>query len=128
MQNHGGYKDTYEGFETDTVMTNGNFPDVNQYLSVAHQTDLAVEKLIEYFETVDDKVVICFFGDHQPSLDGTPETELYGKTLDESSLDEIQMRYEVPYLIWANYDAGTQANTLDTSLNSIRRSPFPPST
>ena len=118
MQNHGGYKDTYEGFETDTVMTNGNYPDVNQYLSVAHQTDLAVQYLIEYFEKVDDKVVICFFGDHQPSLQEPFYKQLNGYGLGGMGLDETENLFKVPFFIWTNYDTGTE--TVDcTSLNFL---------
>ncbi|MBQ6441201.1 MAG: LTA synthase family protein [Lachnospiraceae bacterium] len=118
MQNHGGYKDTYEDFETDTVMTNGNYPDVNQYLSVAHQTDVAVEKLIEYFEKVDDKVVICFFGDHQPSLQEAFYRQLNGYGLGGMELNEMQNLFKVPFFIWTNYDSA--AETVDcTSLNFL---------
>ena len=108
MQNHGGYKDTYEGFETDTVMTNGNYPDVNQYLSVAHQTDLAVQNLIEYFENVDDKVVICFFGDHQPSLQEAFYRQLNGYGLSGMELNEMENLFKVPFFIWTNYDSDTE--------------------
>lgn len=118
MQNHGGYKDTYEGFETDTVMTNGNYPDVDQYLSVAHQTDLAVQNLIEYFENVDDKVVICFFGDHQPSLQEAFYRQLNGYGLSGMALDEMQNLFKVPFFIWTNYDSETE--TVDcTSLDFL---------
>ena len=43
-----------------------NYPDVNQYLSLIHESDSALEYLISYFEKVDDPVEIVFFGDHQP--------------------------------------------------------------
>lgn len=118
MQNHGGYRDTYEGFETDTVMTNGNYPDVNQYLSVAHQTDLAVQYLIEYFENVEDKVVICFFGDHQPSLQEAFYRQLNGYGLGGMGLDETENLFKVPFFIWTNYESDTE-HVDCTSLNFL---------
>ena len=41
MQNHGGYRDTYDNFKNDVFGTNIYYSDVNQFLSLAHQTDLA---------------------------------------------------------------------------------------
>lgn len=121
MQNHGGYtSDLIPEEDSRHVPTNGaEYPDLNEYIALVQRSDADLAYLVNELEKLDEPVIVLFFGDHQPSLDSTPETELYGKALDESSLDEIQMRYEVPYLIWANYDAGTQANTLDTSLNYL---------
>ncbi len=69
MQNHGGY--TYEGenYTASVSLTEyDEFPEVEQYLSLLHETDKTVEYLISYFENVEDDVVIVFFGDHQPSI------------------------------------------------------------
>ena len=133
MQNHGGYtsglipeEDSYH------APINGvEYDDLNEYVSLMQRSDESLAYLIEQLEQLDEPVIVLFFGDHQPSLSGTPEEELYGKTLENSSLTEIQKRYEVPYFIWANYEPATQgdeqanatANTqpvaLDTSLNYL---------
>ena len=77
-------------------------PDVEQYLSLIHETDLAVEHLITYFQNADEPVVILFFGDHLPKINET-FYEVIGDTA-AVTLDEQQKRYMVPFFIWSNYD------------------------
>lgn len=118
MQNHGGYTDFYENFTTDTYGTNMGYPDVNQYLSLARQTDLAVEKLVTYFSKADEPVVICFFGDHQPSLNTSFYRKLNGKGLSGLTIDELEELFEVPFFIWTNYES--ESRTVErTSLNYL---------
>ena len=118
MQNHGGYRDTYENFETDVYGTNIFYSDVNQYLSLAHQTDLAVKDLISYFSKEKEPVVICFFGDHQPSLNTAFYRRLNGKGLSGLTLEELEELYEVPFFIWTNYES--ESETVErTSLNFL---------
>lgn len=105
MQNHGGYTDYYENFRVDTYGTNVSYSDVNQYLTLAHQTDLAIEELVTYFSKVEEPVVICFFGDHQPSLNTAFYRRLNGKGLSGLTIDELQELYEVPFFIWTNYES-----------------------
>ncbi|MCM1258384.1 MAG: LTA synthase family protein [Roseburia sp.] len=118
MQNHGGYTDSYDNFVTDTFSTNIPYPDVNQYLTLAHQTDQAVEKLISYFNNVDKPVVVCFFGDHQPSLNTAFYRALNGKGLSGLTLAELEELYEVPFFIWTNY-ASESRHLEHTSLNFL---------
>lgn len=117
MQNHGGY--TYKGDHfTNHILLDeldGNFPEVEQYLSLIHETDLAVEYLINYFRNVEEDVLIVFFGDHQPKLEET-FYETIGATTD--SLDDQQKRYQIPFFIWANYDLEHQSVAC-TSLNYL---------
>ena len=65
MQNHGGYTEKYDNFDEQVRALGINYPDVNQYLSLIHESDASLEYLISYFENVDDPVEIVFFGDHQ---------------------------------------------------------------
>lgn len=118
MQNHGGY--TYTGDHyTQTISLedyDGKFPEVEQYLSLIHETDKAVEQLITYFREVEENVVIVFYGDHQPKLDESFYRTISGK--DSDTLEEQQKRYKVPFFIWANYDI--EEACLDcTSLNYL---------
>lgn len=118
MQNHGGYTESYENFPADVYTENMNYTDVNQYLSLAHQTDLAVKKLIDYFSGVEKDVVICFFGDHQPSLNTDFYRELNGKGTSGLTLDELQELFTVPFFIWTNYESESK-NVERTSLNYL---------
>lgn len=132
MQNHGGYTDSYENFVTDVYSTNIPYADVNQYLTLAHQTDLAVEKLVAYFEKAQRPVVICFFGDHQPSLNSRFYRLLNGKGLSGLTLAELEELYEVPFFIWTNFPSEsrhvehTSLNFLSTMLLEQAGIPLPP--
>lgn len=118
IQNHGGYTYTGENY-TKYISLNdfgSEFPEVEQYLTLIHETDKAIEYLITYFQNVDEDVIIVFFGDHQPRI-----KESFYETIGETTagtLDEQQKRYEVPFFIWANYDI--EEEYIDcTSLNYL---------
>lgn len=118
MQNHGGYHDEYDNFNDNIVMTNGYYPDVNQYLSLTNMTDKALQNLIDYFQNVDQKVEIVFYGDHQPSLNSNFYRQLNGKGLSGLSMQELENLFTVPFFIWTNYPTDTQ--TVDyTSFNYL---------
>lgn len=118
MQNHGGYTDTYRNFTNHVQMTNGYYSDVNQYLTLVNESDKALEKLITYFENVDDKVEIVFFGDHQPGLNSDFYRQLNGKGLAGLTLQELQDLFTVPFFIWTNYESQEKEVEI-TSLNYL---------
>lgn len=117
MQNHGGYNYVGENFEQSVSLSGyeNEYPTVNQYLSLIHETDKAVEYLISYFSKVDEEVVIVFFGDHQPRLEEGFYNEI-GAT--DETLDAQQNKFKVPFFIWTNYDS--EEKQIDcTSLNYL---------
>lgn len=118
MQNHGGYTEKYDNFDEKARMLGINYPDVNQYLSLIHESDSALEYLISYFEKVDDPVEIVFFGDHQPSLSSSFYPYLNGKGLGGLTLSELENLYTVPFFIWTNYDSDKESVEL-TSFNYL---------
>lgn len=104
VQNHGGYRYTGENY-TQSISLNergSEFPDVEQYLSLIHESDKAVEHLITYFQNVEEDVVVVFYGDHHPKVSEAFYEMISGTTA--NTLDEQQKRYTVPFFIWANYD------------------------
>lgn len=102
MQTHLPYTDTYE----DKEIYSENH-DVNTYLQRQNESDEALKTLIEYFNGYNEKVIILFFGDHQPYL-----------SVSEIINDE-ENKYKVPYLIWSNYDIETK-DYGDTSANFLQ--------
>lgn len=130
IQNHGGYNTgLIPEDETVNAPVNGaDYASVNEYASLIKCSDADLAYLIEELEDLDEPVAVLFFGDHQPSLSDVPEEELYGVNLDAASLEQLQERYEVPYLIWTNYEtegsdakSGKQVSTPSktTSLNYL---------
>ncbi len=118
MQNHGGYAQTYDNFNEDVYKLGRSYTDANQYFSLVHQSDQALEKLITYFSQEEDPVEIVFFGDHQPSLNSNFYPILNGKGLSNLTLEELEALYTVPFFIWTNYE--TEEETVPvTSLNYL---------
>lgn len=118
MQNHGGYTDTYSNFPEEIYKTGRSYTDVNQYLSLVHESDKAIQNLITYFEHVDDPVEIVFFGDHQPSLNSAFYEMMNGKGLSNLTMEELEDLYKVPFFIWTNYDS-TEKTVDITSLDFL---------
>ena len=116
MQNHGGYR-YYGPNYTGEIRLRGftqAYPRAEQYLTLIHETDAALRYLISYFAHVDEKVVVCFFGDHLPSLDQPFYEEIHGGPFQD--LTEQMLQYEIPFFVWANYDIEEQTVPL-TSIN-----------
>ncbi len=114
IQNHGSYG--YEGDDfTETEFCEGAEKSINQYLTVAHESDKAFEELITYFEEYPEDTIILMFGDHQPALDMPYET-LFADPEDAVAVREAN--YTVPYVMWANYDVDWEAQEV-TSLNYL---------
>ena len=104
MQNHGGYR--YEGPNyTKHIELTGysqDYPQAEQYLSVLHESDKALEYLIAELQDYPEDTVLLFFGDHFPNVESEFFEEVHGDPLDE--LDERAMKRTVPFFVWANYD------------------------
>ena len=119
MQNHGGY--TYDGAEFPTITISdmqGRYKETEQYLSLIRESDEAFKELINYLKRYDERTVVLMFGDHQPAVEQEFFEELYGKPLSKLSLEELQQRYKVPFVIWANYDIESKSN-VQTSPNFL---------
>ena len=118
IQNHGGYED--EDYETTVQIEEapGEYPQTEQYLSLTKKSDEALEYLIDYFSQQEEPVVILFFGDHWPNLESEFLSLLLGEDSSDLSFENIMREYEVPFLIWANYDLdGEEIETV--SLNYL---------
>ena len=118
MQNHGGYGEAYDNFHEGVYKIGRSYTDANQYLSLVHESDKAVENLINYFSKVDDPVEIVFFGDHQPDLEETFYNRLLHTDIQKLEGEDLEQLYKVPFLIWANYDI-KEENVEKTSNNYL---------
>lgn len=123
MQNHSPYTDGWVSPEGNISWqgggTAGNALQLEEYLTLTELSDRALEELITYFSQVEEPTVIVFFGDHQPTDSVVePIWTMQGKSGSMLSVQENQERYEVPYVIWANYDIPEAAGQ-DTSANYL---------
>lgn len=119
MQNHGAYDEIYSNFTPDIFVDGVPYESVSQYFSLVKRSDEALKNLITYFEEQEEPTVIVFFGDHQPNdAIAAPILSLNGKDVKNLSKEDEAKRYEVPYIIWANYDIREGKNE-DTSVNYL---------
>lgn len=117
MQNHGGYDYTGLDYE-ETLQLESSFPEARQYLDLLSYTDRSMENLLGYLEQCERDTVVLFFGDHFPEIDWDYYRALHGGEF--STLQEQQLQYTVPFLIWANYDIPEE--TVDcTGMNYLSR-------
>ena len=104
MQNHGGYISEPGTYDHNVTLTDtpGQYPAVEQYLSLLNASDRAMGYLFERLENTNEDTVVLIFGDHQPKLDVAFYRQLNGGKID--SLSEQMTQHTVPFVIWANFD------------------------
>lgn len=113
IQNHGGFEPGRENLEiSDEAKLYSEYEDAEVYLSLMQESDKQIERLISYFEKVDEPTVVCFFGDHLPALSNDFLNMLADGTGGEYN------RYTTPFFIWTNYDIDEQ-NLGNMSANYI---------
>ena len=119
VQNHSSYEYDGDDFETTVHLTStdGDYPRTEQYLSLIKASDEALEELITYFEGVDEKTIIVFFGDHQPNIESDFLDEIAPNR--NTTVNGYLTRYETPFVIWANYDTGGEDNLGIVSANYL---------
>lgn len=106
MQNHSGYSESYDNFIPEISATDIDSDALNNYLSLIYLSDRALEYIVSYFERIEEPTIIVFFGDHQPTNSVVrPIWELNGISDDSLTEEETARRYEVPYIIWTNYES-----------------------
>lgn len=103
IQSHGSYTDS--GYPAEVTLTDapGVYPQAEQYLTLVNRTDEAFLELVEYVRTMEEPTIILMFGDHQPSLEQGFLDKAYGVTQDRMTMAQYMGKYQVPYVMWANY-------------------------
>lgn len=119
MQNHSPYTAEYDNFIPDITVNGSESQVLSRYLSLIKRSDAALGRLIEYFETVEEDTVIVFFGDHQPADSVIKDIwTLNGVDAKQLTEEEECRRYQVPFVVWANYDIQEETDVV-TSANFL---------
>ena len=106
LQNHGGY-DTglLSSYPYDGVTVGGEVIDgMSEYLSCIDASQEDLDYLLGELSQLDRKVIVVFFGDHQPGFNDQIAEAACGVAVGDLTLDQVQQRFETPYFVWANYD------------------------
>ena len=119
MQNHSGYSEDFDNFTPEITATDCGSESLDRYLSLIRESDRALEELIGYFSEQEEDTMIVFFGDHQPAdYVVEPLWNALGKNGAELTEEEQAKRYEVPFLIWANFEI-EEAQDVEISANYL---------
>ena len=112
MQNHGGYgEDTLCGYEPSVVLNyDSEYPLAETYLSLINESDTAFKELVHYFENINEPTMIVMFGDHLPAVEEEFYSKLFGKDVNDLSMEQSQLRFQTPYVIWTNYEQESKAD------------------
>lgn len=119
MQNHSGYSDLHENFTPDIHVEEVEDFALDQYLSLMKVSDAEFEKFVDYFAAEEEKTIIVFFGDHQPNDSIVNKIlRLNGTSTANMSVEEAKLRYQVPYVVWANFDI-KESTDADTDISFL---------
>lgn len=138
LQNHGGYDTGLipDGMGVSIPLESSRTAELEEFASCIEQSDLDLQYLIESLSAIDRPIVLCLFGDHQPGFSDWLSSLAFDKELADFSIEEVQARYEVPYLIWTNYetdrvsalDGSFVAETQESELEALERPLYPDAT
>ncbi len=116
MMNHGGY--VTEDFKDTVNVIGDDQGEANEYLSSANEADASIHILLDYFKEVEEDTLIVFFGDHQPTMTDNFLEKYMGITSD-STVEEMQRMYTVPYMFWSNFEMESDINENVSSINYL---------
>lgn len=105
IQNHSSYDVPFDNFDDKRIVVeNADAPDLGYYLSLIKYSDEMFENLINYYKNTNEPTVILLTGDHQPRIHDESMDSITNGEWRNWNDEEMMRRYEVPFLIWANYD------------------------
>ncbi|MCR5294778.1 MAG: LTA synthase family protein [Lachnospiraceae bacterium] len=112
MQNHGSYDlEAMKHAKKEIVEMEKEFKryrDVTAFESLMKASDDALRFLVKSLRKIKRPVILTFFGDHQPALDGDFEAFLEAKGRYPDEADSIALGenyFKVPFVIWTNSPA-----------------------
>lgn len=111
MENHGTYMTPrYDHFDFEMyapTLPENEFLDLKRYSQGVYNADKAFKALVDYFESVQEPVIIAMYGDHLPLIGNNGSTYMNGGLVEQSD-EFVSYNYpflhETPYVVWTNYD------------------------
>jgi len=110
MENHGGYKNPrYDSFDFEMeapTLSEEDYMDLKRFSQGVYNADKSFMALVDYFEDVEEPVIIAMFGDHLPLLGTNGSTYMDSGFVEKSDTFTSSKHphlYETPYVVWTNY-------------------------
>ena len=108
IQNHGPYAEKYleqpQNFTVAAALTETEAATLSGYFTGIAATDDQLGQLVDYFDSLNEPVVLVFFGDHLPGFTGS--MELFAKLglpiRWDGAIEERLNIYKTPFFIWKN--------------------------
>ena len=120
IQNHSSYDVPFDNFDDKRIVVeNADATDLGYYLSLIKYSDEMFENLINYYKNTNEPTVILLTGDHQPRIHDESMDSITNGEWRNWNDEEMMRRYEVPFLIWANYDIDKKT-VEKTSMNYLQ--------
>lgn len=120
IQNHSSYDVPFDNFDDKRIVVeNADATDLGYYLSLIKYSDEMFENLINYYKNTDEPTVILLTGDHQPRIHDESMDSITNGEWRNWNDEEMMRRYEVPFLIWTNYDIDKKT-VEKTSMNYLQ--------
>lgn len=121
MQNHSGYDTGLipADKQVNYVIDGISDPEVNEYLALIEESDRALEDFVNQLRKIDRKVILVFFGDHQPFF---PDDYNEAWFANEDAAIHNERLWQTDYIIWANYDVAgrdQESGVDDLSINYL---------
>ena len=106
-QNHGPYSTDYAWFSDIYVpqesLSSSDWHIINNYLWGIQDTGRRMQTMVDAFRTIEEPVVLVFFGDHKPWLGEQSVTyDALGIDIRSGSDEAFRNYYGTDYLFWAN--------------------------
>lgn len=118
MQNHSGYETNLipSDKRVELSIDGMSNAEVNEYISLIQESDRALAEFIGKLRQLDRKVVVVFFGDHQPYFPSTFNDLWF---TDEDPAVHQERLWQTDYIIWANYDVAGNDQTSEVDDLSV---------
>ena len=106
IQNHQSYLYGKYGFEPPPVPVSTSLSEnskelLSVYMEGVRDSSKMLLELTEYFDEMDEPVLLCFFGDHRPNLQNAYE-ELGVDVRKNNTPESTIYTFQVPFVIWQN--------------------------
>lgn len=93
------------------TVEDGTLSDVDEYVSCIEQSDQALRYFLNALSKLDRKVVVVFWGDHQPFFPSKFNDKWFTGEDDATHQERL---WQTDYIIWANYDVAGCDQTSET--------------
>ncbi|GHU50404.1 phosphoglycerol transferase [Clostridia bacterium] len=130
IQNHGPYPGKYgdwqKNFDTDLALPDGDVDILSNYFEGVIDVDRNLKKLTDYLDTVDEPVLLVYFGDHMPSMPIDTFNDLDFEFSYDGDFEHRVSIYKTPYIFWQNktYRDIDDFSKRDNSADALMSSSF----